>query len=73
MEDKSKIVVNGKGKLLNIFTEEKDKKGADLLAMSDLFEVFIGKIEVEMKAATAWEVFRNIEGFFGEIAAEIRG
>lgn len=41
--------------------------------MSDLFEVFIGKIEVEMKAATAWEVFRNIEGFFGEIAAEIRG
>lgn len=39
MADKSKIVENGKGKLLNIFTEEKDKKGADLLAMSDLLEV----------------------------------
>lgn len=41
--------------------------------MSDLFEVFIGKIEVEMGAATAWEVFRNIEGFFGEIVAAIKG
>lgn len=59
--------------MLNIFTEEKDKKGTDRLAMSDLFEVFIGKIEVEMEAATAWEVFRNIEGFFGEIEAAIKG
>ena len=48
MADKSKIVENGKGKLLNIFSEEKDKKGTNLLAMSDLFEVFIGKIEVDI-------------------------
>lgn len=26
-----------------------------------------------MGAVTAWEVFRNIEGFFGEIAATIKG
>lgn len=37
MADKSKIVENGKGKLLNIFTEEKDKKGTDLLAMSNSY------------------------------------
>lgn len=40
--------------------------------MSNLFEVFIGKIEVEMGAATALEMLRNIEGFFGEIAATIK-
>ena len=57
---------------MNIFTEE-DRKGTDLLAMSDFFEVFIGKIETEMGTDTAWEVFHNIEGFIGEIAAAIKG
>ena len=72
MTDKNEIVENGKGELLNIFLEEEDKKGTDLLAMSDFFEVFIGKIEVEMGSDTAWEVFHNIEGFAGEIAAAIK-
>lgn len=39
--------------------------------MSDYFEVFIGKIETELGADTAWEVFHNIEGFIGEIAVAI--
>lgn len=72
MAEKNEIVEKGKGELLNIFTEEEDKKGTDLLAMSDFFEVFIGKIEVEMGTDTAWEVFHNIEGFIGEIAAAIK-
>ena len=73
MADKNEIIESDKNELLNIFTEEEDKKGTDLLAMSDFFEVFIGKIEVEMGTDTAWEVFHNIEGFIGEIAAAIKG
>lgn len=65
MADNNEIVEAGKNELLNIFTEEEDRKGTDLLAMSDFFEVFIGKIEVEMGMDTAWEVFHNIEGFIG--------
>lgn len=69
MAENNEIIESGKDELLNIFTEEEDKKATDLLAMSDFFEVFIGKIEVEMGTDTAWEVFHNIEGFIGEIAA----
>lgn len=73
MEEKNEIIETGKAELLNIFVDEEDKKGTDLLAMSDFFEVFIGKIEVEMGSDTAWEVLHNIEGFVGEIAAAIKG
>ena len=72
MDENNKIIESGKDELLNIFTEEEDRKGTDLLAMSDFFEVFIGKIETEMGTDTAWEVFHNIEGFIGEIAAAIK-
>ena len=73
MDESNEIVDFGKGELLNIFTKEEDRKGTDLLAMSDFFKVFIGKIEIEMGIDTAWEVFHNIEGFIGEIAAAIKG
>lgn len=73
MEENNEIVESGKEELLNIFTEEDDKKGTDLLSMSDFFEVFIGKIELEMGTDTVWEVFHNIEGFIGESAAAIKG
>lgn len=73
MAENNEIVAAGKSELLNIFIDEEDNKGTDLLAMSDFFEVFIGKIEVEMGSDTAWEVFHNIEGFIGEIAAAIKG
>ena len=73
MSEHNELIPSEKNELLNIFTEEEDKKGTDLLAMSDFFEVFIGKIETEMGTDTAWEVFHNIEGFIGEIAAAIKG
>lgn len=73
MSEHNELLPSEKNELLNIFTEEEDKKGTDLLAMSDFFEVFIGKIETEMGTDTAWEVFHNIEGFIGEIAAAIKG
>ena len=72
MSEHNELIPSEKNELLNIFTEEEDKKGTDLLAMSDFFEVFIGKIETEMGTDTAWEVFHNIEGFIGEIAAAIK-
>lgn len=73
MSEHNELIPSEKNELLNIFTEEEEKKGTDLLAMSDFFEVFIGKIETEMGTDTAWEVFHNIEGFIGEIAAAIKG
>lgn len=73
MSDRDEIVNNDKGELLNIFTEENDQKGTDLLAMSDFFQVFVGKIEIDMDAETAWEIIHNIEAYTGEIAAAVKG
>ncbi|WP_295170110.1 hypothetical protein [Ruminococcus sp.] len=72
MKDKNQLEESGIRELLNIFMEEEDKKGTDLLSMSDFFKVFIGKIEIEMDTDTTWEVCHNIEGFIGEIAAAIK-
>lgn len=72
MAKKNKIVEAGKNELLNIFLKEEDKKGTDLLAMSDFFDVFIEKIEMEMSADTTWEVYFNVEGLLGEIASAIK-
>lgn len=72
MAEKNEVIENRKSELLDIFIDERDKKEFDLLAMSDFFEVFIGKIEVELGKETAWKVYRNIEGFIGEIAAAIK-
>ena len=63
---------NDKGELLNIFKDEEDKKGTDLLVMSDFFEIFINNIEVDMSKDTTWEVIYNIDGFVGQIAAAIK-
>ncbi len=71
-EKETSLVESGKNELLDIFTKEEDKQGTDLLAMSDFFDVFIGKIEVEMGSHTSWEIYHNIEGFVGEIAAAIK-
>lgn len=72
MSEKDEIINHKNGELLNIFTNEKDKKGTDLLEMSDFFNIFIGNIELEMETETAWQVYHNIEGFIGEIAVAIK-
>lgn len=73
MAEKNEIVETGKCELLDIFIEEEDRKGADLLKMSDFFNVFIGKIGAEMKSETEWEVDLDIRGLLGQIAAAIKG
>jgi len=72
MPDKDELINIDKGELLDIFTEEKDQKGTDLLAMSDFFQVFVGKIEIDMDAGTAWEIIHNIGAYTGEIAAAVK-
>ena len=52
MPENNKIVELGKAELLNIFTEEEDKKGTDLLAMSDFFKVFIAFIVISSGSPT---------------------
>lgn len=73
MAMKNGIVEAGKSELLDIFTEEEDRKGADLLEMSDFFNVFIGKIGADIKSQTEWEVNLDIRGLLGQIAAAIKG
>lgn len=73
MAEKNEIVEVGKSELLDIFIEDEDKKGADLLEMSDFFNVFIGKIGVDMKSETEWEENLDIRGLLGQIAAAIKG
>lgn len=73
MSENNELIEVPENSLLEIFTEEEDQKGTDILKMSDFFSIFIDKIEVGMDSDTAWEVYRNIEGFVGEIAAAIKG
>ena len=72
MSDKNEIVEMKNNELLDIFLKEEDKKGTDLLAMSDFFNVFIEKIAEEIETETAWKAFHNIEGIIGEIATAIK-
>ncbi len=72
MVEKNETARVGRCELLDIFIEEEDKKGTDILAMSDFFDVLIGKIDTEMNSETEWESHLNIEGLFGQIAAAIK-
>lgn len=62
----------GNYELLNIFVTDEDKKGADLLAMSNFFDIFIGKVEKKVKNNTAWEVVEDASSFLGMIATAIK-
>lgn len=73
MVEKNEIVPVSKCELLDIFIEEEDRKGTDLLVMSDFFDVLIRKIDSEMSSETTWEIPLDIEGLFGQIAAAIQG
>lgn len=73
MSDNNESVPVGNNTLLNIFTNEEDQKGTDILAMSDFFDVFIEKIGTEIDTGSSWKIYQNIEGFVGEIANAIKG
>lgn len=73
MAEKNEITEVGKYELLDIFIEEEDRKGMDLLAMSDFFDVLIDKIDAGTDSETAWEIHLDIKELFGQIAAAIKG
>lgn len=62
----------GNYELLNIFVTDEDKRGTDLLAMSNFFDIFIGKVEKKVKNNTAWEVVEDASSFLGMIATAIK-
>lgn len=73
MEKKDNVFGVDKCELLEVFIKEEDRKGTDILAMSNFFDVFIEKIDAELNLETSWEVCPNIEGLFGQIATAIKG
>lgn len=72
MADKTKNVEIRNNELLNIFSNEEDKKGMDILRMSNFFDVFINKIYKEMDTNTSWIFFEETKGLYGQIAAAIK-
>ena len=63
---------NCKDELLDIFVNEEDKKGMDILDMSNFFETIIGKVEMDMNEHTTWDTFYTIDAIIGEIAAALK-
>lgn len=69
----NEIVGIGNNYLLDIFSSEDDKKGTDLLQMSNYFDVFMGKIADEIDTNRDWEIFEDSKNLLGQIAAAIKG
>lgn len=71
-EDRDIVVVEN-GSLLDIFSSEDDRKGTDLLQMSNYFDVFIGKISEEVDTNGNWVIVEESKNLLGQIAAAIKG
>ena len=46
--EETQVVTYGKNELLDIFATEEDKKGTDLLKMSNYFDIFVSKIDTRI-------------------------
>ena len=68
----NELVVCENTELLNIFETEEDKRGTDLLAMSNYFDVFVSKIDTSLDQNGKWEVVADASGLLGQIAAAIK-
>lgn len=68
----NEIVVCENTELLNIFETEEDKRGTDLLAMSNYFDVFVSKIDISLDHNGKWEVVADASGLLGQIATTIK-
>ncbi|SEP84129.1 hypothetical protein SAMN02910289_00648 [Lachnospiraceae bacterium RM5] len=64
--------MNSKKELLDVFTTEEDRNGTDLMEMSDFFDVFMDKIDMDIDSSDAWNIYQNVEGMLGEIASAIK-
>lgn len=62
-----------KNELLNIFVSEEDKKGTDILKISNYFDLFVLKTEGKIQNDSHWEVEVDFTGLMGRIAMAIKG
>ena len=46
--EETQVVTYSKNELLDIFATEEDKKGIDLLKMSNYFDIFVSKIDTRI-------------------------
>lgn len=46
--EETQVVTYSKNELLDIFATEEDKKGTDLLKMSNYFDIFVSKIDTRI-------------------------
>jgi hypothetical protein len=72
MAEDTNVDICGKRELLDIFSSEEDKKGTDLLKMSNYFDVFVSKIDTNLDTKGKWEVVINPGALLGRIAAVIK-
>lgn len=70
--DKKEIARVEDTNLLDIFESEKDRKGTDLLEMSNFFDIFIGKIFTDVDEYNGWEVYDDASNLLGQIATAIK-
>ena len=46
--EETQVVTYSKNELIDIFATEEDKKGTDLLKMSNYFDIFVSKIDTRI-------------------------
>jgi hypothetical protein len=66
------IITYEKSELLDIFLSDEDRKGTDLLKMSNYFDVLVSKIDTQIDAKSQWEVVIDSTAFIGRIATAIK-
>lgn len=72
MTENSGFVLCERKVLLDIFTSEADKKGTDLLKMSNYFDVFVSKIDTQLDSEGRWEILIDSGALLGRITAVIK-
>lgn len=73
MSNEKEIVKTEKDELLDIFKGDEDRKGSDLLAMSDYLSLFIEKTTCNVEFNANWENFQDISVLTsGGIAAALK-
>lgn len=73
MANQNELAVSTKGELLDIFISEEDRRGADLLKMSNYFDVLVDRLDTRLASTTSWETVVDASGIIGRIASAIKG
>lgn len=69
----NELMIFDKSELLNIFETEEDRRGSDLLAMSNFFDVLVTRVDKNVVNNGKWEDITNAGNLLGQVAAAIKG